>query len=71
MGRGVSGWSCKELEDMVKDAGWEYDCSDGGHRFYVHPRRKGIVTIPWHRRKAVKRKTAANIFRVAGVKPPR
>ncbi|MGH7727437.1 MAG: type II toxin-antitoxin system HicA family toxin [Vulcanimicrobiaceae bacterium] len=50
MGRGVSGWNCKELEDMLKDAGWTFDHAEGGHRYYVHARRKGIVTIPWHRR---------------------
>ena len=71
MGRGIHGWTCKQLERMVKEAGWRYDRSRGGHRYYVHSDHKHTVTIPWHRSSAVKPKTAQNIFETAGIKQPR
>jgi predicted RNA binding protein YcfA (HicA-like mRNA interferase family) len=56
---------------MIKAAGWEYDHAEGGHRYYIHLLRMGIVTIPWHRRQAVKIKTAKSILTQAGIKKPR
>ncbi len=47
-------------------AGFLLDHSTGSHRFYRHPHRPGIVTIPFHR-KDLKRGTLLAILKQAGL----
>ncbi|MCC8042270.1 MAG: type II toxin-antitoxin system HicA family toxin [Oscillospiraceae bacterium] len=39
----------KEIEKIIKDAGWYLDCSRGSHFQYKHPNKSGKVTIPNHK----------------------
>ncbi|HVC45266.1 MAG TPA: type II toxin-antitoxin system HicA family toxin [Candidatus Binataceae bacterium] len=47
-------------------AGFFLDHSTGSHRFFRHPVRAGIVTVPFHR-KDLKRGTLKSILEQAGI----
>jgi len=47
-------------------AGFLLDHSTGSHRYYRHPNRPGVVTVPFHRR-ALKRGTLLAILKQAGL----
>ena len=47
-------------------AGFILDHSTGSHRFFRHPTRAGIVTVPFHR-KDLKRGTLKSILEQAGL----
>ena len=47
-------------------AGFFLDHSTGSHRFFRHPSRPGIVTVPFHR-KDLKRGTLKAILEQAGL----
>jgi len=47
-------------------AGFFLDHSTGSHRFFRHPSRPGIVTVPFHR-KDLKRGTLKGILERAGL----
>lgn len=38
----------KEIEKMLLDDGWTYKNAKGSHNHYIHPVKKGKVTIPNH-----------------------
>ena len=38
----------KEMEREIMAAGWIFKSQEGSHRHYVHPMKKGKVTIPFH-----------------------
>jgi predicted RNA binding protein YcfA (HicA-like mRNA interferase family) len=46
--------------------GFYLDHSTGSHRFFRHPNRPGIVTVPFHRRD-LKRGTLKSILEQAGL----
>ncbi len=48
----------------LQRAGFFLDHSTGSHRFFRHPSRPGIVTVPFHR-KDLKRGTLKSILRQA------
>ncbi len=50
----------------IERAGFSLDHSTSSHRFYRHPDRPGIVTIPYHR-KDLKRGTLLAILKRAGL----
>jgi predicted RNA binding protein YcfA (HicA-like mRNA interferase family) len=50
----------------LERAGFLLDHSTGSHRFYRHPARPGIVTVPFHR-KDLKRGTLLAILKQAGL----
>ena len=50
----------------LERAGFFLDHSTGSHRFYRHPDRPGIVTVPFHR-KDLKRGTFLAILKQAGL----
>ncbi len=47
-------------------AGFYLDHSTGSHRYFRHPTRSGIVTVPFHR-KDLKRGTLKSILDQAGL----
>ena len=47
-------------------AGFSLDHSTGSHRYYRHPNRPGVVTVPFHRRE-LKRGTLLAILKQAGL----
>ena len=50
----------------LERAGFFLDHSAGSHRYYRHPDRGGIVTVPFHRRE-LKRGTLLAILKQAGL----
>ena len=50
----------------LERAGFFLDHATGSHRFYRHPDRPGIVTVPFHR-KDLKRGTLLAILKQAGL----
>ena len=50
----------------LERAGFFLDHSTGSHRYYRHPNRPGVVTVPFHRRE-FKRGTLLAILKQAGL----
>jgi predicted RNA binding protein YcfA (HicA-like mRNA interferase family) len=64
-------YSSREIESLIRDAGWVFVRQSGSHRHFHHATRPGIVTIPAGR-KAIPTGTLRSIFRQAGLEwPPR
>ncbi|MCR5206375.1 MAG: type II toxin-antitoxin system HicA family toxin [Lachnospiraceae bacterium] len=38
----------KEMEKLILADGWIFKNQVGSHRQYIHPTKKGKVTIPFH-----------------------
>lgn len=57
----------REIEKIIKEAGWEYAYTAGSHYYYKHPIKPGKVTIPYHG-KDLKTKTVDSILKQAGLK---
>lgn len=57
----------REIERLILDDGWILKTSKGSHNQYVHPTKKGKVTIPNHRGDLAL-KTANSILKQAGLK---
>jgi predicted RNA binding protein YcfA (HicA-like mRNA interferase family) len=57
----------RELEKIIKADGWAYKNSRGSHDHYIHPTKKGKVTIPNHKGDLDPR-TAKSILEQAGLK---
>jgi predicted RNA binding protein YcfA (HicA-like mRNA interferase family) len=55
-----------ELIRALERAGFFLDHSSGSHRFYRHATRRGLVTVPFHR-KDLKRGTLQSILDQAGL----
>lgn len=58
--------TAKELEKKLKKDGWVFKHQVGSHRHYVHPTKKGKVTVPYHAGD-IKLGTLRNILKVAGL----
>ncbi len=59
--------SAKELEKILLDDGWIPIGQKGSHRHYVHPVKKGKITIPFHGG-TIKRGTEKEILKQAGLR---
>ena len=57
----------KEMERMILADGWMFKRQVGAHRQYIHPRKEGRVTIPFHCRD-IPKGTENSILRQAGLK---
>ena len=57
----------KELEKLILADGWRFKNQVGSHKQYIHPTKKGKVTIPFHS-KDLKKKTELSILKQAGLK---
>ncbi len=44
----------REMEREILAAGWVFKNQEGSHRHYVHPRKSGKVTIPFHSKELTK-----------------
>jgi len=61
-----------KVRDVIKKIeadGWRLRSTAGSHRQYVHPNKKGRVTIPGHMGDDVNIKTLNSILNQAGLKP--
>jgi predicted RNA binding protein YcfA (HicA-like mRNA interferase family) len=64
-------YSSREIERIVRDAGWVFLRQTGSHRHFGHRNLPGTVTIPAGR-KSIPTGTLRSIFRQAGLEwPPR
>lgn len=57
----------KELEKMLLKDGWILKNSKGSHHQYIHPTKKGKITIPYHKGD-LNIKTAESILKMAELK---
>jgi predicted RNA binding protein YcfA (HicA-like mRNA interferase family) len=57
----------EKIIKMLVEDGWRYDSQEGDHRHYVHPIKKGKVTVPVGNKELAK-KTANSILKQAGLK---
>lgn len=57
----------KQMEKIILSAGWILLTQYGSHRQYIHPYKKGKVTIPFHT-KDLPIKTEKMILKQAGLK---
>lgn len=57
----------RELEKVILADGWVFKSQEGSHRHYVHPIKKGKVTIPFHC-KSLPIGTEKSILKQAGLK---
>ena len=61
--------TAKELEKIVKAAGWYFVRQCGSHRQYKNHGKKGMVTIPFHAKpKDINIITLGRIFKQAQLK---
>lgn len=58
----------REMEKIILADGWVFKVQNGSHRHYVHPTKRGKVTIPFHKGKELDRRTELSIRRQAGLK---
>lgn len=56
-----------EMEKIILADGWVFKDQTGSHRHYVHPTKKGKVTIPFHG-KDLPKGTENSILKQAGLK---
>lgn len=59
--------SFREVEKLLLKDGWTLKNSRGSHNQYIHPNKKGKVTIPNHRGD-LDIKTVNSILKQAGLK---
>lgn len=58
----------KEVVRRLEEDGWIFKEQKGSHRQYVHPVKKGKVTVAIHGKKEIPPKTLNSILRQAGLK---
>lgn len=59
--------SSKDMEKIILADGWMLKKQVGSHRQYIHPTKKGKVTIPFHSKDLTKG-TQLSILKQAGLK---
>ena len=57
----------KEMERMILADGWMFKRQVGSQRQYIHPKKEGKVTIPFHCRD-IPKGTENSILRQVGLK---
>lgn len=57
----------RDVEKMLLSDGWVLKGARGSHRQYIHPTKKGKVTIPYHSGD-LDPKTVDSILKQAGLK---
>lgn len=58
----------RDMERILLDDGWKFKNQVGSHRQYIHPTKKGKVTIPIHHGD-IDRETEKSIRKQAGLLP--
>ena len=57
-----------EIIKIIEDDGWQKARQKGSHIQFIHPIKKGIVTIPYHGNKDIPIWLAVSILKQAGLK---
>jgi len=60
-------YTAKEIRRIVEADGWYFVRQKGSHAQFKHPTKKNLTTVPLHD-KDMKKGTAANVLRQAGLK---
>ena len=60
--------NAKQIERIIKKDGWILKTQKGSHQQFVHPNKKGKVTIAIHGKREINLKTLKSIFAQAGIK---
>lgn len=58
----------KEITKLIASDGWFLVRTNGSHRQFKHPKKKGLVTIPGKMSDDLAIGTANSIFKQAGLK---
>ncbi|MDR0903137.1 MAG: type II toxin-antitoxin system HicA family toxin [Ruminococcus sp.] len=59
--------TAKQAEKIITKDGWYYIGAEGSHHHYLHPTKKGKVTISFHHGD-IPKKSLSSIMRQAGLK---
>lgn len=59
--------NAKQVESIIRNDGWVLKSQKGSHQQFVHPLKKGKVTIAIHGKREINIKTMRSIFRQAGI----
>jgi predicted RNA binding protein YcfA (HicA-like mRNA interferase family) len=59
--------NAKQIERIIKQDGWVLKSQKGSHQQFVHPSKKGKVTIAIHGKREINKKTLRSIFTQAGI----
>ena len=59
----------REVEKILKKDGWYFKNARGSHNYYIHPTKKGKITIPNHIGD-LDAQTVKSIFRQADISEP-
>ncbi len=59
--------NAKQLERIILKDGWLLKTQKGSHQQFVHPTKKGKVTISIHGKKDIKLNTLKSILKQAGL----
>ena len=62
----MKAYSSREIIRILRNHGWEYHSSVGGHHHYRHRSLPGKVTVP-HPKKDFPEATVRSIFRQVGI----
>lgn len=60
------GMKFKEVEKLLLEDGWKFKGAKGSHYQYIHPNKKGKVTVPRHNGD-LNIKTVKTILKQAGI----
>ena len=56
-----------EMIRLIEQDGWELVRQKGSHKVYRHPVKKGIIVIPAHGAKELKKGTELSLRKQAGI----
>jgi len=59
--------NAKQLVRIIRKEGWVLKTQKGSHQQFIHPTRKGKVTIPIHGKTEIKINTLKSILIQAGL----
>ncbi len=60
--------NAREIIKILKKDDWILKGIKGSHHQYIHHTKKGKVSIPFHSKKDLKKKTLESIYKQAGFK---
>ena len=60
----------REVIRLIEEDGWRYQSQKGSHRQYVHPIKRGRVTVPGKPGDDLHPKTLASILQQAQLRRP-
>jgi len=59
--------TAQQIIRVLERHGWQLDHTRGSHRYYRHPTRPGMVSVPCHKGTSLKPKTLSSILDGAGI----